>query len=123
MGGGLFGSNLYLNPKCLVFSVAVIAVYFLPHPTTLAHNIVMVFLIGCSAYIALAWYDFKYSCNDRLRPTLLGYISGPFKPPEYNEQYNQLPVKDQKIIRNVDIAVLAIIVITFIYPFIFRGKK
>ena len=122
MGGGLFGTHLYLNPKCLVFSLAVIAVYFLPHPPTRAHTIVMVFLLGMSAYIALAWYDLVYNCQDRLRPTLLGYLSGPFKPKEYTEQYNQLPERDKKVIRTVDIAVLGIIVITFIYPFVFRSK-
>ena len=30
MGGGLFGTPLYLNPKCLLFSLAVIIVYYLP---------------------------------------------------------------------------------------------
>jgi len=122
MGGGLFGTDLYLNPKCLVFSLAVIAVYFLPHPPTRAHTFVMVFLLGMSAYIALAWYDLVYNCRDKLKPTLLGYLSAPFKPKEYSEQYNQLPERDKKVIRTVDIAVLGIIVITFIYPFVFRSK-
>jgi hypothetical protein len=117
MGGGLFGTHLYLNPKCLIFSVAVISVYFLPHPPSLAHTIVMVFLLGMSSYIALAWYDVIFDCNDRLKPTFLGYLSKPFKPQEYSEQYNQLPVKDKKIIGYVDVAVLSIIIITFIYPF------
>ena len=43
MGGGLFNTPLYLNPKCLVFSVFILAVYWLPHPSTRAHNIVMGF--------------------------------------------------------------------------------
>jgi hypothetical protein len=123
MGGGLFGTPLYLNPKCLVFSLAVIAVYFLPHPPTIAHTIVMVFLLGMSAYIALAWYDVLFQCNDRLKPTLLGYLSGPFKPPEYTEQYNLLPPTTKKVIRTTDVAVLAIIVITFLYPFVFSHRK
>lgn len=127
MGGGLFGSSFYLNPKCLVVSLFVISVYFLPHPISLYHSVVMAFLLGMSSYILLAWYDVIFDCNDRLKPTLLGYLSAPFKPPEYKEQYDQLPLKDQKIIRVVDIAVLGVIVVTFLYPFFIRnggtGKK
>ena len=118
MGGGLFGTPLYLNMKCLVFSAAILCVYWLPHPSTLAHRVVMAFLLATSAYILLAWYDILYDCNDRLKPTLLGWLSKPFKPQEYSETYDKLPVKYQKIIRGVDILVLTIVVITFAYPFI-----
>jgi hypothetical protein len=83
----------------------------------------MVFLLGMSAYIGLAWYDVLYDCNDRLRPTLLGWLSGPFKPREYRAQYEQLPLKTQKTIRAVDWVVLIIIAATFIYPFVFSGGR
>jgi len=122
MGGGLFGTQLYLNIKCLIFSFFIIAVYYLPHPPTIAHNFVMCFLIGTSAYISLAWYDVLYDCNDRLKPTLLGWLSKPFKPAEYSENYEKLPLKTKKIIRYVDIGVLVIVLFTFLYPFIFTGK-
>jgi VanZ family protein len=117
MGGGLFGTTLYLNPKCLVFSLFMIAVYLLPVPASVPHKIVMSFLLGTSAYIILAWYDVLYDCNDRLKPTLLGWLSAPFKPPEYAKQLNELPVKTQKIIRYFDVGILSILVITFLYPF------
>jgi hypothetical protein len=123
MGGGLFGTPLYLNVKCLVFSAVIIAVYYLPHPSTYSHNVVMIFLLGTSAYISLAWYDVIYNCNDRLGPTFFGWLSKEFKPKEYREKYNELPVKYKKIIRNFDILVLVIIFITFLYPFIFSSKK
>jgi len=123
MGGGLFGTPLYLNLKCLLFSAFVISVYFLPHPPTFAHNFVMTFLLGMASYIALAWYDVLYDCNDRLKPTLLGWLSKSFKPPEYSQQYDELPLKTKKVIRTVDIIVLSIIVIAFIYPFMFRKRK
>ena len=38
MGGGLFGTPFYLNPKCLVFSAAIITVYFLPKPISNLHK-------------------------------------------------------------------------------------
>ena len=123
MGGGLFGTPLYLNIKCLIFSAFVITVYFLPKMTTFAHNFVMAFLLGMASYISLAWYDVLYDCNDHLKPTLLGWLSKPFKPKEYSDGYNALPLKTQKIIRNVDIFVLSVLAITFIYPFVFTSKK
>lgn len=119
MGGGLFGTPVYLNPKCLLFSLAIIIVYFLPHPKTVAHNIVMIFLLGTSAYISLSWYDVLYDCNDRLKPTILGWLSKPLKPKEYTDLYNDLPIKEQKTIRIFDITVLGILVITFLYPFLY----
>jgi hypothetical protein len=123
MGLGIFNTPLYANIKCLVFSAFIIAIYYLPKPSTIAHHFVMIFLLGSSAYIAMAWYDVLYDCNDRLKPTLLGWISGPFKPKEYQYQYQQLPLKYQKIIRNVDIFVLIVLVITFIYPFYISKKN
>ena len=123
MGGGLFGTPLYLNLKCLVFSISILMVYWLPHPKTVAHNLVMGFLISVSAYIALAWYDVMYDCNDRLKPTLLGWLSKPFKPPEYAAGYDDLPLKTQKIIRTVDVAVLSIVALTFLYPFWVGTKR
>jgi len=123
MGGGLFGTPLYLNPKCLVFSLIILIVYWLPHPSTRAHNFVMGFLLATSSYISLAWYDVLYDCNDRFKPTLFGWLSKGLKPPEYSKEYDELPMKYQKIIRNFDIMVLLIVALTFLYPFYFKGKK
>lgn len=120
MGGGLFGTSLYLNTKCLVFTVVIWVVYSLPHPTANAHKLVMLFLLGTSAYISLAWYDTLYDCNDRLKPTLFGWMSKSLKPPEYSRMYAELPLKTQKIVRNFDVFVLLIVVVTFLYPFMVR---
>lgn len=120
MGGGLFGTPLYLNPKCLVFTLIILVVYWLPHPTTIAHNIVMVFLLGISSYVSLAWYDVLYDCNDRFKPTLFGWMSKSLKPPEYSRMYDELPVKTKKIIRFFDVFILLIVAITFIYPFVIQ---
>lgn len=123
MGLGLFNTPLYLNLKCIVFSIVLISVYYLPKPQGIAHNIVMIFLLGTSAYISMAWYDVIYDCNDRLKPTLLGWMTKSFKPKEYEEQYEELPLKYKKMIRNFDIFVLIILVITFLYPFLIRNKS
>ena len=117
MGGGLFGTPLYLNPKCLVFSGFVLMVYWLPHPVAYSHKFVAAFLLATAAYIALAWYDMIYDCNDRLGPTLLGWMSGFFKPAEYGKKFDALPVKYKKIVRAVDIVVLIVVLAAFVYPF------
>jgi UDP-N-acetylmuramyl pentapeptide phosphotransferase/UDP-N-acetylglucosamine-1-phosphate transferase len=118
MGGGLFGTPLALNPKCLVFSAFMIGVYFMPHPKAFTHNLVMAFVLATAAYVLLAWYDVIYECNDRLKPTLLGWISMPFKPAHYAEDYEKLPLKYQKVIRTFDIVVLVILLGLLVYPYI-----
>jgi hypothetical protein len=118
MGGGLFGTPLYLNVKCLIISAIVLIVYWLPHPRHIAHRFVAAFLLATATYIGLAWYDVLYDCNDHLGPTILGWMSAPFKPPEYAKKYSELPVKYQKIVRWVDIAVLGLVAAAFAYPFI-----
>jgi len=120
MGGGLFGTPLYLNLKCLVFSATICIVYWLPHPTAKAHNIVMGFLLATAAYISLAWYDVLYDCNDHLGPTILGWLSAPFKPAEYGDKLRKLPTKYQKMIRTVDIFVLSLVGFAIAYPYLVK---
>ncbi len=122
MGGGLFGTPLYLNPKCLVFSAFVLGVYWMPHAKEFTHKVVMAFVLATAAYVLMAWYDVIYDCNDRLRPTLLGWLSAPFKPQEYSDKYKDLPIKYQKVIRWFDIAVLVGILGLLAYPYIRWSK-
>ena len=117
MGGGLFGTDLTLNPKCLVFSLFVLVVYWMPHFKPLAHRILMAFLLACVAYVSLAWYDMIYACKDRLKPTFLGWMWGWAKPPSYMKEFMDLPERDQKLVRTIDIGVLIGIVILFFLPF------
>ena len=122
MGGGLFGTPLSLNPKCLVFSAFVLGVYWMPHAKHFEHKIIVAFLLATTAYVLLAWYDVIYDCNDHLKPTLLGWISMPFKPKEYRDAYEQLPVKYKKVVRWFDIGVLVVLSILFISPyFLFKS--
>ena len=118
MAGGLFGTPLYLNVKCLVFSAFVLFVYWMPHAKRLEHRIVIAFLLATAAYVLMAWYDVLYDCNDHLKPTLLGWISAPFKPKEYTDSYNQLPIKYKKIIRTFDIIVLVVLIALLFTPYL-----
>lgn len=117
MGGGLFGTPLYLNPKCLVFSAFVLGVYWMPHMKAYEHRIVVNFILATAAYVFMAWYDVLFDCNDRFKPTLLGWLSGPFKPPAYMKEYEELPIKYQKIIRWFDIAILVLMVVLIFSPY------
>ena len=122
MGGGLFGTPLYLNPKCLVFSGFILYIYwFLPpqpslNPVQLSLKRGISIGLAIAAYIFMAWYDVLYDCNDRFKPTFIGWLSKPFKPAEYSDQYNQLPLKWQKVIRWVDIAFLVLACVFVLYP-------
>jgi threonine/homoserine/homoserine lactone efflux protein len=118
MSGGLFGTSLALNPKCLVFSAFVLLVYWMPHAKHYQHKILIAFLLATLAYVLLAWYDVLFDCNDHLKPTLLGWISMPFKPAEYRQAYNELPLKTKKIVRTFDIVVLVVMVGLAFSPYV-----
>jgi hypothetical protein len=122
MAGGLFGTELALNPKCLVFSAFVLAVYWLPHPVALSHRIVMAFILACLAYVSLAWYDMIYSCTDRPKPTALGWMWKWAKPQEYEEAYDALPETTKKVIHTIDIVVLVVLVALLGYPFLVKSR-
>lgn len=110
MAGGLFGTPLELNPKCLVFSVFVLLIYWMPHFKAFGHRTVMAFVIATTAYVLLAWYDKLYDCTDRYGPTFLGWLTKSFKPKEYQDKFDELPVKYQKMVRTVDIVVLILLI-------------
>jgi hypothetical protein len=118
MGGGIFGTPLYLNPKCLVFSAFVLAVWYLPHPKFWQHRIVLGFILASLAYVVMAWYDLIYDCNDHLRPTVLGWLTGWAKPARYSKEYEELPLKYKKLVRNVDIAVLVVLLALAFSPYL-----
>jgi hypothetical protein len=118
MGGGIFGTPLYLNPKCLVFSAFVLAIWYLPHPKFWQHRIVLGFILASLAYVVMAWYDLIYDCNDHLRPTVLGWLTGWAKPARYSKEYEELPLKYKKLVRNVDIAVLVVLLALAFSPYL-----
>ena len=64
MAGGIFVDQPYHpNPKCLLFSAIVMALYwFLPTNK----NPLMLFLIFILSYVAMAWYDYKYNCDTKM---------------------------------------------------------
>lgn len=101
MAGGLFDDQPFaLNIKCIVFSLLLAAGYwFLPQKRLWVLAALLYF-----PYLALAWYDYYYGCqNDLLQPTVFPfgeYLYLPFKPPDYKQRYeNMSPEKKDKLHR------------------------
>ena len=119
MGGGLFGTPLYLNEKCIAFAGFVLAVYFMPHQKAWQHEAVFAFILAMLAYVMMSWYDYIYDCNDKLGPTLLGGLIGWAKPyggvPPGTEE---LPIKYKKIVAAFDIVVFIVLLSLVFYPYI-----
>jgi UDP-N-acetylmuramyl pentapeptide phosphotransferase/UDP-N-acetylglucosamine-1-phosphate transferase len=121
MGGGLFGTPLYLNIKCIIFGFVLVSVYWLPHPKYIQHQYITSFLLVMAGYVMLAWYDYLYDCTDKMGPTFFGALLGWAKP--YGgvpPGTDPLPSKYKKIVGVFDFFVLLIIVAAFVYPFMYK---
>jgi len=76
-----------LNPKCLAFSGALVAAYMYL-PCKYDRNWpVSVAVIATASYVGLAWYDYAYDCNTKMRPGAISVVSKYFKPPLRNGVY------------------------------------
>ena len=102
MAGGIFpGRPFSFNIKCIIFTIVLAAGYWYLPPKNLW---VLAFLIWFP-YIALAWYDWSYNCQDKLQPTIVPfgrYVWLPFKPPGYKEEFNQLPHDKIEAMNKID---------------------
>jgi len=109
MGGGLFGTPIYLNEKCIIFAAFVISIYFLPHQKYWQHEAVFVFILSMFAYVVMAWYDYTYDCNDKFGPSFFALFVKWAKPERNQRDYENMPIKYKKLVRGVDIIVLVIL--------------
>jgi hypothetical protein len=118
MAGGLFGTPLTLNEKCVLFAGFVLAVYFLPHFKNWQHEAVFAFVLAMLAYVMMAWYDYIYDCNDKLGPTFFGGLIGWMKP--YGgvpPPHEPLPIKYKKVVAAFDIIVLVVLITLVFAPY------
>jgi hypothetical protein len=102
MAGGLFpGKPFEFNIKCIIFTVILAGGYWYLPPKNLW---ILVFLLWFP-YIAMAWYDYAYDCQNKLQPTAVPFgriIWLPFKPPGYKEEFDALPPEKIAIMNRVD---------------------
>jgi hypothetical protein len=90
MSGGIYaGRPFAFNLKCIVFTAAAAGGYWFLPPRRLWVLLLLLWL----PYVAMAWYDYTYDCNDKMQPTLVPfgrYVFLPFKPPGYRAEYGKL---------------------------------
>lgn len=110
MAGGLFDTQPFaLNIKCILFTLLLAAGYwFLP-----GKNLVVLVALLYFPYLALAWYDYVYKCQvDLLQPTVFPfgeYLYLPFKPPDYQQRYADMPAEKKTRMKEYGRFIAAII--------------
>lgn len=120
MSGGIFPNYPFrFNVKCIVFTILVCLGYWFFPPK---NWFVLVFLLWLP-YISLAWYDYAYSCKDKMSPTIIPfgrYFFLPFKPPDYKQEYKELPPEAIQAMDTLDhISAWTIFIILFVLGFRF----
>lgn len=90
MAGGIFpGAPFEFNIKCVIFTAMLAGGYWFLPPK----NIWVLFFLLWFPYLAMAWYDYMYDCRNKLGPTIVPfgrYVWLPFKPPQYQAQFNKM---------------------------------
>lgn len=128
MAGGIFPDRPFSwNIKCIIFTIIIAGGYWLlPHK----NMYVLIFLLWIP-YLALAWYDYYYDCQDKMKPTLFPFgrqIYLPFKPPDYKKEFDEMTPSQIKAMDNFDhitswtILIIIIAIIIFLRKKIFFGK-
>jgi hypothetical protein len=88
MAGGLFKNYPFeLNIKCVIFSTIIIALFFFQPPEmSLVWKCFIAVLLFVVAYVAMAWYDYKFECTKlALKRGSKGGLTTLFKPPPHVE--------------------------------------
>ena len=74
-------AELALNPKCLALSSALVAAYWYLPCKYDRNAYSAAALVAVSSYVGLAWYDYAYGCENKMRPGAVAPLTAPFKPP------------------------------------------
>ena len=89
MSGGIYPNYPFeLNPKCVIFSIIIIGLFFYQPPNmNIYWKLVTTFVLFVISYVSMAWYDYKFECQKlALRKSTSSYgVTGIFKPPPHNE--------------------------------------
>jgi hypothetical protein len=116
MSGGIFtGYPFTLNIKCIIFSIIIMIIYtFRPPILSLGPSLLVYFLIFVISYVALAWYDYFYSCEQLpLFKSTGGGLTDYLKPKMHEPEKQKEHLFSQKEIdkNNITIYVLHILII------------
>lgn len=79
MAGGIFVDQpFHPNPKCLLFSAVIMALYWFSPARKNAYLLPVIFILS---YVAMAWYDYMYNCDLIMYSgKYSGMFTSPFKP-------------------------------------------
>jgi len=118
MAGGIFpGAPFRFNIKCVIFTAMLAGGYWLLPPK----NYFVLFFLLWFPYIAMAWYDYMYECRNKLGPTIVPfgrYMWLPFKPPQYQAEYNKMSESQIGTMSRVDHVVgWTIVILVLAYSF------
>jgi hypothetical protein len=118
MAGGIFpGAPFKFNIKCVIFTAMLAGGYWLLPPK----NYFVLFFLLWFPYIAMAWYDYMYECRNKLGPTIVPfgrYMWLPFKPPQYQAEYNKMSESQIGTMSRVDHLVgWTIVILVLAYSF------
>ena len=100
MSGGLFENPFVLNVKCIIFSI-IIMILFLIKPTFNSNLIlgITLFIIFVISYVALAWYDYYFNCQNLPLQKGSKSFTGLFKPaPHSSKQLNKTNVRSGNLL-------------------------
>ena len=118
MAGGLFpGYPFAPNWKCVVFTALIAGGYWYLPPK---HGVVLLALL-ILPYVAMAWYDYMYKCQNKLKPTLVPFgrtLFLPLKPPEYKAEFASLPPEAIRAMDSLDHVSAWVLVVLLAVAFI-----
>lgn len=119
MAGGIFPNYPFvLNPKCVVFSVIIISLFFYSPPDmNIYWQLLIAFLLFVISYVAMAWYDYKFECQKLAlrRGTSKYSITQQFKPPTHTKSQTD-PSKETKEEKLLNSNIIHLYHILFIAP-------
>jgi hypothetical protein len=131
MAGGIYIEKPFsLNISCIVFAFTMIALYWLTARFSMGKpNYLMFPLIFIIAYVALAWYNYGYSCTN----TLYSGKSGPsaafnsiFKPQLRTQEHKEGTVANQERAYQKNIYLFHLLLVTPVLGYVgiqgVRGK-
>ena len=105
MAGGIFVDQPYHpNPKCLLFSAAIMALYWFSPANKNTWLLPVIFVVS---YVAMAWYDYMYNCDlimysgSALGANTADAIFKPQRRDEKHDKKNLSKNQEQEYLRRV----------------------
>ena len=108
-----------INPKCVVFSVFIVALFHMRPPACLVESkvnlVLSTYVIFLLSYSGMAWYDYYYNCEILDGGGGLA-ISAAFKP-KNDENKNQTEKKNEIAIFHI------FLIVPWLAYVVFRGQE